>query len=233
MPDTKVGAGGGGAAASGAAGAASAPAADTADAVAAELEAARCARKPLPAKPGLTAFDAGSVAYLRLANEPAGEGGGGVSPPDATDDARTTVGQSPSAAAMAAAAGGRGAGAAPAPPLARVAMRGTLIVSYLSSYTGMGMVRVGCASGCACNGTTIDAHREATVSVEERAPMAVELHSSGDGGGGSLVGVECVLRVEVLMRTRSSGHKFKIEGLTLRWRGEEGMDGGSEADGCH
>ena len=104
-----------------------------------------------------------------------------------------------------------------------------LAMRHLVSYERQGRALVSCTGGCLCNAHTIDAHRpsprESVEIVHEfRARVTVESHSINAtaeaseeaggvrdvGGGGS-----CVLRVEVLSETSSSGHEFKLTRLVV------------------
>lgn len=62
----------------------------------------------------------------------------------------------------------------------------------------MGVVRIACASGCACAPLDLDAH-DASVEESLLAVAAVNVTQSA----------ECTLRLEVLERTSSGEHKFK------------------------
>jgi hypothetical protein len=97
-------------------------------------------------------------------------------------------------------------------------LRATISLTYLSSYEGMGTVGITCTDGCGCNLSpgSIDAHRGTETAVGERMISVYKSHSFPvklDSYG------RCVLVVEVLNHTRSSGHKFKISELALvAWR---------------
>lgn len=86
-----------------------------------------------------------------------------------------------------------------------------LLLTYLSSYEGMGVARVSCTLGCSCDSLTIDAHRGertsqrfASVYVTEKLPL--RLHAE-----------RCVVDVRVDNATSSGAHKFKMSELSLRW----------------
>ena len=101
-----------------------------------------------------------------------------------------------------------------------------LTLTYLSSYEGMGMVRVGCAEGsCSCAGGQLDAHRSANdehgdgKAKGRAAAWATGLVSVWSTARFELYLAQaegpCVLRVEVLETTRSGGHKFKVAELAI------------------
>ena len=88
-----------------------------------------------------------------------------------------------------------------------------LVLSYLSSYEGMGMARLTCCCSCTCAPTLIDAHRGAEasprdVSVWEDQRVQFSIPTQAES--------YCDLLLTVENRTRSSGHKFKMKGVTFR-----------------
>ena len=87
-------------------------------------------------------------------------------------------------------------------------------VTYLTSYTGMGAARVSCTGSCACEPLVLDGHQvERRVSLEAASPP-IALRFDGSSGDGSRHWRRlCALRVVVLDRTQSGGHKFKITAI--------------------
>ena len=86
-----------------------------------------------------------------------------------------------------------------------------LALTYLSSYQGMGMARIRCDGGCACESARIDAHRgseEQVAAVSIWRAMRMPLHLAA-------LASSCVLVLDVLNETRSAGFKFKVSELTL------------------
>ena len=77
-------------------------------------------------------------------------------------------------------------------------------LDYLQSYQHMGILRVSCAEGCACEDTTIDAHFSgAKVSVHVSRCIVVTPAQ------------RCVLRLETLQETSSGEHKFLLHELRV------------------
>ena len=74
----------------------------------------------------------------------------------------------------------------------------------------MGVCRLRCTRGCACEARHVDAHRGQEelvrlVSVYKTETFGVRLDAHG----------RCVLELHVLNRTRSGGHKFKVSEIAL------------------
>ena len=83
-------------------------------------------------------------------------------------------------------------------------------LSYLSSYEAMGIASLRCTHGCVCDPTEVDAHRgeevdQRLVSVYRTLTFSLRLDPQR----------RCVLRLEVLNTTRSTGHKFKVSEIAL------------------
>lgn len=87
---------------------------------------------------------------------------------------------------------------------------------YLRSYSGMGVARGTCAGACTCAPRDFDAHQPA-----ERSSVTVvsKLMVSFRAAAGEAVGpaataepasCSCTVRLTVLNRTRSGGHRFKV-----------------------
>ena len=76
-------------------------------------------------------------------------------------------------------------------------------LAYLKSYSGMGQARVTCSGGCGCKSIYLDGHhsfRVSTVFLMHLQPSPAKY---------------CELNVEVLQKTRSGGHKFKVSGIMV------------------
>ena len=100
---------------------------------------------------------------------------------------------------------------------------GQMIISYLSSYEGMGAARVACRGGCACEPFELDAHRDAKhsqqqVSVFVTHTVPAQFH-----------GRTCGIEVKVNNITRSGGYKFKVKAVTVHWDREEAGDADAAA----
>ena len=164
-------------------------------------------RLRIKSRPGLTAFEAGSVAYIEMtlnavaANEgsvPASPSAAGhLSPPPPPAPARATVSAAPGSLA---AVTGEGI------------ERAEATLTYLSSYEGMGIAQLGCTRGCLCDTHVVDAHRGEEETTQRRVSvyktLTFQLHLDSQR--------RCVLRLEVLPATRSDGgHKFKVSELAL------------------
>ena len=106
---------------------------------------------------------------------------------------------------------------------------GQIVISYLSSYVGMGAARVACHGGCACEPFELDAHRDARhsqqqVSVFVTHTVPAQFH-----------GRTCGIEVEVLNITRSGGFKFKVKAVTVHWDREEApgdADAAARTEAC-
>lgn len=169
------------------------------------------------AKPGLTAFEPGSAAIFSL--------------PLSTD---ATLWGPAFGAARRHATDGKGSVRAAqrtmemhsvgiaADMKGRVATQNaTLLLTYLSSYEGMGAAAVSCTRGCACPETIVDAQRTEVSNALSHAFLSlwetrrIDVLILGDLPS-------CTVRVELLRANRSSssiiraGHKFKLSALTLR-----------------
>ena len=155
-------------------------------------------------KPGLTGFVAGAKLLLELPagappTQALGGGGGGGSGGGGGGDSG---------------GGGRS---------------GQIVISYLSSYVGMGAARVACHGGCACQPFELDAHRDARhsqqqVSVFVTHTVPAQFH-----------GRTCGIEVEVLNITRSGGFKFKVKAVTVHWDREEApgdADAAARTEAC-
>ena len=191
-----------------------------------------CIRKlRLKSRPGLTAFEAGSVAFVRLrmasgAALSSGDGGNGGGGGGAIEGDEASALKEDAAAANELAA----APAAASSPVADVTAvldaasadrRADLTITYLSSYAGMGIVRLSCRLGCSCGVRVIDAHRgeeelggPQAISVYKTVMVPLVLDSRQ----------RCVLELRVLNATMSNHHKFKISEMALVMRGEEKRD---------
>ena len=172
------------------------------------LEESMCVKRlRIKSRPGLTAFEAGSVAYIEMtlnavaANEgsvPASPSAAGhLSPPPPPAPARATVSAAPGSLA---AVTGEGI------------ERAEATLTYLSSYEGMGIAQLGCTRGCLCDTHVVDAHRGEEETTQRRVSvyktLTFQLHLDSQR--------RCVLRLEVLPATRSDGgHKFKVSELAL------------------
>lgn len=146
-------------------------------------------RSEQKSKPGLTAFTAGSRAIILLHVSTA--------LPLIAPDERP-------AKRLATDSGGE-------MEVVRAERSGELLVTYLSSYEGMGSAILSCVHGCACAPAILDGHRGATeasrfVSIYTTEKVPVTLRTN-----------HCNIEVEIMNRTASGGHKFKISELALRW----------------
>ncbi|KXZ51888.1 hypothetical protein GPECTOR_11g322 [Gonium pectorale] len=74
---------------------------------------------------------------------------------------------------------------------------------HLRSYSGMGTARISCVSGCSCAPAEVDASTRDRVSQTYLAAVAASQAR------------QCVVQIEVLNRTSSGGHKFKVSGVVV------------------
>ena len=79
---------------------------------------------------------------------------------------------------------------------------------YLQSYEHMGVVRISCDAGCSCQPLVIDAHNTDRLDSFELVASPLQLNVSGNSKN-------CVLGAEVLPKTSSGEHKFKITALIV------------------
>ena len=146
-------------------------------------------------KPGLTGFVAGAKLLLELdAAPPAqvpGRGGGGGT------------------------GGGSGGGGGDGDGGGGGGRSGQMVISYLSSYVGMGAARVACRGGCACEAFELDAHRDAKYSQQQVSVFVTHTVPA------QFHGRTCGIEMEVLNITRSGGFKFKVKAVTVHWDREE------------
>lgn len=88
--------------------------------------------------------------------------------------------------------------------------RQTVLLSYLTSYEGMGIATLRCQQ-CRCAAREIDAHRPASQSsVYEQVSVSVS-DANVDG---------CEVVLQLLARTTSGSTKFKVRFVTFRAQGE-------------
>ncbi|KAG2485763.1 hypothetical protein HYH03_015477 [Edaphochlamys debaryana] len=83
----------------------------------------------------------------------------------------------------------------------------SLFVHHLRSYEGMGWARFSCASGCVCGAVEVDAH------ITERVSQTYQLRLDVTPAEA------CEVRVEVLERSSSGGHRFKVSGVVVAEEG--------------
>lgn len=94
-----------------------------------------------------------------------------------------------------------------------------LRLEYLQSYEGMGIVRLTCVAGCACEPQRIDAHHMGdlrNVSVFAQHSFKVTSVTGLQAGTQSQsLRHDCELQLRILKRTSSGGHKFKVRSLSV------------------
>lgn len=98
----------------------------------------------------------------------------------------------------------------PAPSDA-VAQGFNVSLHYVVSWRAMGVVRIGCTGGCACDEHELDAHttfatRNVTIFTEHRFPVSLRV-APGEA--------RCGVQLTVLDRTSSGGHLFKLRDVLL------------------
>mmetsp|Transcript_18065 Transcript_18065/g.30923 ORF Transcript_18065/g.30923 Transcript_18065/m.30923 type:complete len:541 (-) Transcript_18065:362-1984(-) len=80
-------------------------------------------------------------------------------------------------------------------------------ISYLKSYTNMGIASWSCVHGCDCTSMVLDAHHAQHTSTTFVALSRVTATEN-----------QCTMHVTILSNTSSGGHKFKVSSLMLgRW----------------
>lgn len=93
---------------------------------------------------------------------------------------------------------------------------------YLRSYTGMGIARGECVSGCSCRPREWNAHRPkmqvSQTAISKLQRIRVGSARKSPRGRAPLetspwVGCRCVIRLTLTNQTSSGGHKFKLEAL--------------------
>jgi len=96
----------------------------------------------------------------------------------------------------------------PSPPYTPVHVHSVLAhLVYLQSYEHMGAARISCDAGCSCQPLVIDAHNTDRLDSFELVAPPLQLNVSAASN--------CVLGAEVLSRTNSGEHKFKITALIV------------------
>ncbi|KAG2491369.1 hypothetical protein HYH03_010367 [Edaphochlamys debaryana] len=81
------------------------------------------------------------------------------------------------------------------------------LYTYTKSYDGWGIAQFSCIANCVCESRDVDAHvgaDGAKTSLTHVVKIRVSQHE------------RCVIRMEVLQRTSSSGHKFKLASMMVR-----------------
>lgn len=90
-------------------------------------------------------------------------------------------------------------------------------LGFLRSYQGMGMAVGECIAGCTCAPRIWDAHQQRRVSQTDVSKLYVRHHINYTSGSHHHQRAEgscpCVIRLSVLNRTSSGGHKFKLVAL--------------------
>lgn len=93
----------------------------------------------------------------------------------------------------------------------RMCLIAPLRLRYLKSYEHMGIVSVACADGCSCTSMEIDAH---DARKHESVLATAQLNATQS--------TDCTLALELLEKTSSSEHKFKVGHNTCSPRRGEG-----------
>jgi hypothetical protein len=78
-------------------------------------------------------------------------------------------------------------------------------LAYLKSYSGMGAAAVRCANGCECDESVVDAHH----SLQQSTIYLLRLRPTQ--------AARCQVRIKVLARSTSGGHKFKVSFVQAVW----------------
>ena len=97
-------------------------------------------------------------------------------------------------------------------------------LSYLTSYRGMGVAVLRCVGACSCAASEIDAHDASggQDTVFQTRSVSLQLPAGG-------FEVSCVLQLQIINRTSSGHHKFKVRTLTLETSSESIATGSSTA----
>lgn len=91
-------------------------------------------------------------------------------------------------------------------------------LAYLTSYQGMGIAALNCVGSCECGEQLVDAHdseSNATIFATLELTVSTRLLSNGQHEADKLRSEPCGLQLQVLARTSSGGHKFKVRHLML------------------
>jgi len=80
----------------------------------------------------------------------------------------------------------------------------SLMISYLRSYSGYGIVALSCGPGCTCNPSRMDAHSEQRTSVTYMKMLTVVASNH-----------TCRVTLSIQPETRSGGHKFKVTAVMM------------------
>jgi hypothetical protein len=92
----------------------------------------------------------------------------------------------------------------------------SLVVTFLSSYDGMGVSSLECVHGCMCDAKLLDGHQHTKTSSNlafQSVGKVEKLSALVDASSES-----CAVRFTLLPKSYSGGTKFKLLGLALRWR---------------
>ena len=89
-----------------------------------------------------------------------------------------------------------------------------VLVMHTTSYSGWGTVHLTCVSGCACG-----AEHFIDAAVMERVSVA-KMYQAGN----VTQHAACRLRFEVVQKTSSGGHRFKLSSLTVRVEEEDTVE---------
>ena len=116
-----------------------------------------------------------------------------------------------------------------------------MTLQYLKSYQGMGIVYVRCHEACTCVPTILDAHSTTSgASILTTSSINLELRRPGslrepamDAAGGEVkqsatLPTACAIELEVLNRSASNGHRFKLSRLLVEERRERAAEGCSK-----
>ena len=92
--------------------------------------------------------------------------------------------------------------------------RQSIGLSFLTSYEHMGTAKLSCIEFCQCTDTLMDGHervhRHSVPQMKSIVPQWPESSSTGNSSKRP-----CILQVEVLNKTYSGGHKFKVLQLII------------------
>ena len=88
--------------------------------------------------------------------------------------------------------------------------RAILAISYLTSYEGMGVARVRCASACSCKEEIIDAQTDTLVSVWGQSKIETRVRT---------LDASAFCEVQMVLQNMSgrAGSKFKLGHMSLHW----------------
>jgi len=93
----------------------------------------------------------------------------------------------------------------------------SVMITYLKSYTNMGVARIECKAGCTCKPNEVDAHHDQRTSTSYM--VLTEVMALAD---------TCVMTVTITSKTNSGAHKFKVSSIMMNHKAVLGFGWGGK-----